>query len=125
MRTVLITTAIVLAVFVAWANLRRASPSAAREVATSTPREDTLPDVAAPPARTPLTAAGEGEPAYETATAAAPSARSHVVAAGETLADISRRHYGDAAHADAIYEENRDQIRDPAQLHEGQTLILP
>jgi 5'-nucleotidase len=124
MRAAVITTVIVLLVFVAWANLRRAAPDPAHEVAASATSGEALPDVAAPPADAEA-AAPAAEPSYETAAAEAPAVRSHVVAEGETLAAISQRHYGDEAHAEAIYEANRDQIRDPAQLHAGQTLILP
>lgn len=44
----------------------------------------------------------------------------------EGLSGIARRHYGDAACADAIYQVNRGIIGDDRQrLQAGQLLILP
>ncbi len=51
--------------------------------------------------------------------------RVHVVRPGDTLWSIAVEHYDDGHHARAIYEANRDQIGDPADLREGQELILP
>ncbi|MBM4384582.1 MAG: LysM peptidoglycan-binding domain-containing protein [Deltaproteobacteria bacterium] len=124
MRAALLTTAVVLLVFVAWANLRGSLGSERRPDLATSQSSGELPDVAAPPTRAAEIASPSPEAVYEPATGA-PPARQHVVAAGETLATISLRHYGDETHANAIYEANRDQIRDPAQLHEGQTLSLP
>ncbi len=50
----------------------------------------------------------------------------HIVAAGDTLSSISRRHYGDAKHWEEIYEANKSAIgSDPARLKIGQRLTLP
>jgi nucleoid-associated protein YgaU len=127
MRVALMTTAIVIAAFAVWASLRE--PEALRDVSALEPSAApgaALPDVATAPAAAPATPpSGESAPSYTTATSAERPLREHVVAEGETLASIAERHYGDAARADAIYEANRDQIRDPAHLHAGQTLVLP
>jgi nucleoid-associated protein YgaU len=125
MRAALWTTALVLLVLVAWANLRGspAARSSPQENAASAPARP-LPDVAAAPPPSVSPTARDVEATYEPAAGAARE-RKHVVAAGETLASISRLYYQDDSHAEAIYQANRDQIRDPAQLHEGQTLILP
>ncbi len=55
----------------------------------------------------------------------ADSPRVHVVSEGDTLWSIAVQHYGDGHRARAIYEANRDQIGDPANLREGQELVLP
>ena len=51
--------------------------------------------------------------------------RTHVIREGDTLWSISVEHYGDGHRARAIYEANRDQIKDPANLRAGQELLLP
>jgi nucleoid-associated protein YgaU len=124
MRAALWTTALVLLVLVAWANLRGSATVRSSPQVAASAHARPLPDVAAAPLPNVSPTAGDAEAAYEPAASAAPE-RKHVVAAGETLASISRLYYSDDSHAEAIYEANRDQIRDPAQLHEGQTLILP
>jgi nucleoid-associated protein YgaU len=101
---------------------------ATSESAAATQSAPELPDVAAAPApRAPspreASNSADAEVTYRPATSA--PAREHVVAANETLADIAVRYYGDAARAADLYAANRDRIRDPAQLHAGQTLIIP
>ncbi len=123
MRAAVLTTALVIAVLALYANQRAASR--AREVASASAGA-ALPDVAAPPLEVvtaPRDAAVTPEPVYTPATQ--PEARSHVVAPGDTLESLADRYYGNSQRAAAIYEANRDQIRDPGQLHEGQTLIIP
>ncbi len=97
------------------------------------------PDVAAAPAvgaqQQPAAAeapAATGEPSasadptYRTATAAPQrSERRYLVRRGDSLDSIAREHYGSGGRAQAIYEANRDQIRDPNNLRPGQTLVLP
>jgi len=129
MRAALLTTTVVIAALAIWASVRE--PNTLRDVsAAAAPRNDgePTPDVAAPAPQPPVSASNEPaeEPSYETATEPpAPAPREHRVAEGETLATIAERYYGDASRADAIYQANRDQIRDPAQLHAGQILVLP
>ena len=64
---------------------------------------------------------------YSTASQTTPGdePRVHVVRPGETLWSIAVEHYDDGHRARAIYEANRDQIGDPANLREGQRSILP
>jgi nucleoid-associated protein YgaU len=118
-----------LAALVVWSSLRELEPRApARADLTrdsAPPR--VLPDVSAPPAATrapqATVSASATDATYEPATDAA--AREHVVTEGETLAQIASRYYGDPGRANDVYAANRDRIRDPAQLHEGQTLVIP
>ncbi|MCX8040452.1 MAG: LysM peptidoglycan-binding domain-containing protein [Planctomycetota bacterium] len=57
------------------------------------------------------------------ASAAASGARTHTVAKGETLSDISAQHYGSARHWRRIVEANPGL--DPARLNVGQVLQIP
>jgi nucleoid-associated protein YgaU len=119
----------VIAALLVWSNVRQAERRAA--VATIRPAAQLardLPDVAAAPDPRAASArdasdASDAEATYRPA--ASEPAREHVVAENETLADIALRYYGDAARADDLYAANRDRIRDPAQLHAGQKLIIP
>jgi nucleoid-associated protein YgaU len=52
-------------------------------------------------------------------------ARSYTVAAGDSLSKIAKREYGDANKWPAIFEANRDKIKDPDRIHPGQVLTLP
>ena len=54
---------------------------------------------------------------------APPAGRVHVVAAGETLAKIAARYYGDANRWPEIAEDNK--ITDPRALQIGQRLTIP
>jgi nucleoid-associated protein YgaU len=57
--------------------------------------------------------------------AAAPERR-HVVAAGDSLSKIAKKHYGDASQWRRIYEANRETIGgDPDLIHPGQDLVIP
>jgi nucleoid-associated protein YgaU len=51
--------------------------------------------------------------------------RSYTVVKGDSLSAIAKREYGDANKWHAIYEANRDIIKDPDLIHPGQTLRLP
>jgi nucleoid-associated protein YgaU len=44
---------------------------------------------------------------------------------GDSLSAIAKREYGDANKWHAIYEANKDTIKDPDLIHPGQTLRLP
>ena len=107
MRAAVLTTALVIASLAFWASVRQVHRSAGME----TPSAARLPDVAA-----------DGDARYETA---AQAGREHVVAAGETLADIAQRYYGDAARADEIFRANRDRIADRDALRAGEVLRIP
>lgn len=128
MRAALLTTAFVIAAFAVWASLRESAPL--RDVSAleeQSPSDPALSDVAAAPRAEPAPPQSDDAdaPSYTTASDGERPLREHVVAEGDTLGSIAERYYGDASRADAIYEANRDQIRDPAHLHVGQTLVLP
>jgi nucleoid-associated protein YgaU len=62
-----------------------------------------------------------------TAPAPAPAdqQRSYTVVAGDSLSKIAKREYGDADKWRAIFEANRDKIKDPDRIYPGQVLTLP
>ena len=60
-----------------------------------------------------------------TAPAAAPAARTYTVVAGDSLSKIAQRELGDASRWHAIYDANRDTIKDPDLIHPGQVLKMP
>ena len=131
MRAVLLTTALVIAALL-WLFSDRLSLSVAD-----------VGDVAAapPPNAVPATlAADPGEPAPPPVpelpqdpgldadgnrVGRSPDAKTHTVSEGDSLWSISLQHYGDGRRARAIYEANRDQIKDPTALRKGQELVLP
>ena len=49
----------------------------------------------------------------------------YTVRKGDTLTAIAQQHYGKASRWRAIFEANRDQIRDPDLIQPGQILKLP
>jgi nucleoid-associated protein YgaU len=51
--------------------------------------------------------------------------RTITVQAGDSLSKIARREYGDANKWHAIFEANRDKIKNPDLIHPGQVLTLP
>lgn len=51
--------------------------------------------------------------------------RIYVVKAGDSLSKIARSEYGDANAWKAIFEANKDQIKDPNLIHPGQKLRIP
>jgi phage tail protein X len=53
------------------------------------------------------------------------AARSHEVVDGDTLATLATRYFGDAAHAQEIYDANRDVLANPNLLPIGVKLKLP
>lgn len=59
--------------------------------------------------------------------AAAPAAAEHeyTVVAGDSLSKIAKREYGDASKWHAIYDANRDTIKNPDLIHPGQKLRIP
>ena len=44
---------------------------------------------------------------------------------GDSLSKIAKHQYGDAAKWHAIYEANRDKIKNPDLIHPGQVLTIP
>ncbi|HEU4564478.1 MAG TPA: LysM peptidoglycan-binding domain-containing protein [Gemmatimonadaceae bacterium] len=51
--------------------------------------------------------------------------RTYTVVSGDSLSKIARREYGDADKWHAIFEANRDKIKDPDLIYPGQVLTLP
>jgi nucleoid-associated protein YgaU len=51
--------------------------------------------------------------------------RTHTVAPGETLSEISLRYYGSARRWAEIYEANLDAVRAPHLIRPGQRLRIP
>jgi nucleoid-associated protein YgaU len=48
-----------------------------------------------------------------------------IVRAGDTLWQIAQRHYGDGAKFTQIFQNNRDQIRNPNWIYPAQKFELP
>ena len=51
--------------------------------------------------------------------------RTYTVVAGDSLSKIAKREYGDANKWRAIFDANRDRIKDPDLIQPGQVLTLP
>lgn len=49
----------------------------------------------------------------------------YVVKSGDSLSKIAKSEYGDAGAWKAIFEANKDQIKDPDLIHPGQKLKIP
>lgn len=49
----------------------------------------------------------------------------YTVVAGDSLSKIAKRQYGDAGKWRAIYEANRDLIKNPDLIHPGWVLKIP
>ncbi|MAP54996.1 LysM peptidoglycan-binding domain-containing protein [Altibacter sp.] len=49
----------------------------------------------------------------------------HTVKSGESLSKISKHYYGDPMKYNAIFEANRDQLKNPDMIHPGQELVIP
>lgn len=130
MRVALLATGVVilgLAFYAQHRSERRATERAARagDVARALPEVSAPPRAAAGSAGTERAAEGPAAVYEIAASAGDASAHRHVVRSGESLASIALRYYGDAARTQAIYQANRDRIRDPEHLHPGQTLVIP
>ena len=53
------------------------------------------------------------------------STRAYTVQPGDSLSKISKQFYGDASRYMKIFEANRDQLKNPNEVHSGQRLIIP
>ena len=60
-----------------------------------------------------------------TAPAAADQPQSYTVQSGDSLSKIAKHVYGDADKWHAIYDANRDKIKNPDLIQPGQVLTLP
>jgi nucleoid-associated protein YgaU len=60
-----------------------------------------------------------------TGAAAAATAESYTVKAGDTLSKIAKEKFGDANAYHEIFNANRDQLSDPDKIKPGQVLKIP
>ena len=58
-------------------------------------------------------------------TAPADRPASYTVKSGDSLSKIAKHVYGDSNKWHAIFEANRDKIKNPDLIHPGQVLDLP
>jgi nucleoid-associated protein YgaU len=58
-------------------------------------------------------------------TAPTAAGKTVTVKEGDSLSKIAKRELGDANKWPAIYDANRDKIKDPDMIHPGQVLALP
>ena len=58
-------------------------------------------------------------------TAPSDQERSYTVQSGDSLSKIAKHVYGDANKWHAIFDANRDKIRNPDLIQPGQILTLP
>jgi nucleoid-associated protein YgaU len=56
---------------------------------------------------------------------ALPGTRMYVVLPGNSLWWLARRTYGNGVRYTAIYQANRDHIRDPNLIYPGQVFLIP
>lgn len=49
----------------------------------------------------------------------------HTVESGESLSKISKHYYGDPMKYNAIFEANKDILKNPDMIHPGQELVIP
>lgn len=59
------------------------------------------------------------------ATPSTRSIRTHTVQSGESLSLIAKKYYGDASKWHAIYDANKDKIKNPDLIQPNQTFIIP
>jgi hypothetical protein len=77
-------------------------------------------------AAAPAVQAAPAQAPSKPATAARPgAARTHVVAPKDTLYGISVKYYGHGRQVEAIYQANRDVMRDRTDVRPGMTLRIP
>jgi nucleoid-associated protein YgaU len=76
------------------------------------------PAVTQPPPRAPAATGPSAE-------ASLSSGQKHVVVAGDTLQELSRRYYGTRDKFDLIYQANKDQLVGPDRLQPGKVLTIP
>lgn len=53
------------------------------------------------------------------------SSGTHVVASGDTLWAIAKKHYGDGSKCNIIFNANKDKIKNPNLIYPGQQLRIP
>lgn len=55
----------------------------------------------------------------------APKQRTHKVVKGDTLWGISRKYYGKGELYPKIFDANRDKIKNPNLIYDGQVIVIP
>jgi nucleoid-associated protein YgaU len=68
---------------------------------------------------------GSSSSAPATPSNTAEQPRTITVQAGDSLSKIAKRELGDANKWHAIYEANKDRIKNPDLIHPGDVLTLP
>jgi nucleoid-associated protein YgaU len=66
-----------------------------------------------------------GSSTTDTVAPPVPPVRTYTIKKGDTLSAIAKREYGKAQEWHAIFEANRDIIKDPDKIFPGQTIKLP
>jgi nucleoid-associated protein YgaU len=66
-----------------------------------------------------------GQQAQQAGAAAGGGMQTYTVQSGDSLSKISQQFYGNASQYMKIFEANRDQLKDPNQIHPGQKLKIP
>jgi nucleoid-associated protein YgaU len=77
-----------------------------------------------PPPKADFSDVQSGSSTTAPATPAA-AAETYTVKSGDSLSKIAKHVYGDASKWHAIFDANRDQIKNPDLIHPGQVLKLP
>jgi nucleoid-associated protein YgaU len=54
-----------------------------------------------------------------------PEFQTYVVKKGDTLSKIAKEHYGKSSKYHAIFQANKDILKDPDHIYPGQELKLP
>lgn len=65
------------------------------------------------------------QPAAPQAAAPAASVRTYTVKPGDTLSKIAKDFYGNANEYPKIFEANRDKLKNPDVIRDGQELVIP
>lgn len=68
---------------------------------------------------------GSSSSAMPKSNAAPQVSKTYTVQKGDSLSKIAKRTYGDAGKWKAIFDANRDQIKNADLIHPGQVLKLP
>ena len=64
-------------------------------------------------------------PPNPTPSAGPAAPRTYTVVAGDSLSKIAKKFYGDGNKWKAIFEANRDTVKNPDLIHPGQVLKIP